>query len=117
MTTARGITGHGALAGLALPGLGGLSEDQVRGRCCVWGADERLTAETAVDLGPRTTHRAGYPVTWYPRGCHAHVHRAALRALHEHAPYCEQCVDDASGCPTGVALRRLMREHREARPA
>jgi hypothetical protein len=104
--------GRGTLEGLVLPTLNTLSSGQARGEFCVWDAGERLRNETAVDLGPRTTRRAGYPVSWYPRACRTHTQTAALRTLHEHAPTCEQCVRDLDACETGIALRRLIREYR-----
>ncbi|SOE25085.1 hypothetical protein SAMN05442782_1787 [Streptomyces sp. OK228] len=49
---------------------------------------------------------------WFPRACPACVAERAQRALHAHAPFCEQCVDEASECGTGRGLYRLMREAR-----
>lgn len=102
-----------ALELLELPALDTLTERQVRGQTCVWDAAQ-LHGRAAVDLGKHETKRAGSPVLWFPRGCPRCVADAALRALHAHAPSCEQCVDDAERCPDGVALRRLMREARRA---
>ncbi|MFD7794301.1 hypothetical protein [Streptomyces sp. NPDC059759] len=96
---------------LPLPGLGELTEPQVRGQACVWDAVP-LSGVPAVDLGPQSAQRAGAPVQWFPRGCPRCVADAALRALHEHAPSCEQCVDDGSNCPEGLVLRRLLRSTR-----
>lgn len=93
---------------LDLPALGTLTEQQVRGQACVWDGVP-LSGVPAVDLGARTATRAGRPTQWFPRGCPRCVAEAALRALHAHAPSCEQCVDDAARCPEGLGLRRLMR--------
>jgi hypothetical protein len=103
-----------ALALLVLPALDGLSKGQVRGAACIW-CDKTLTADTAVDLGERRHKRLDGHYSTFPRACracHRHTHDAAYAALMDHAPSCEQCVDDAAGCDTAVALRRLMREHR-----
>jgi hypothetical protein len=100
-----------ALALLTLPDLDGLSEAQVRGRACVW-TGVILTAETAVDLGPRTASRAGGSVPWFPRATGPAVHRAAHREILDHGARCEQCADDFYQCPTGLALWRLAREYR-----
>lgn len=81
-----------ALALLALPGIGELTERQVRGATCVWDAtEEPLTDEAAVDLGPRRAKRLDGHYDWHPRGCPRHVGQAALLALANH------CM---SGCPT-----------------
>ncbi|MGW2934757.1 hypothetical protein ACWDA7_23525 [Streptomyces sp. NPDC001156] len=73
---------------------------------------ERLTAETAVDLGERRIRVLDSHVTAFPRGCRPCSATAAFRALHDRTPNCEQCVDDAGSCETGIALRRLIREGR-----
>lgn len=102
-----------ALALLALPALDGLTDDQTRGAICVWDRHEdRLTAETAVDLGEHMSPLNGSTslMRWFPRGCRHHTGQAALRALHEHAPMCEPCVDNAAECETGRALRRIIRD-------
>jgi hypothetical protein len=102
-----------ALALLALPDLDGLTDGQTRGAICVWGRDEdRLTPETAVDLGEHLSPLRGSTsqMRWFPRACNACTGEAAFRALHEHAPTCEQCVDDASRCEIGRALWRLVRD-------
>lgn len=102
-----------ALGLLALPSLDDLTDRQVRGTTCVWDS-ALLTTETAVDLGERMSALSGTtsPMRWFPRACHRCVHTAAYAALMDHAPLCEQCVDEAAGCDTAVGLRRLMREHR-----
>jgi hypothetical protein len=104
-----------ALALLVLPDLNGLADAQTRGATCVWCTDDtRLTAETAVDLGEHLSPLDGREpgMRWYPRAHRRCVQNTALAALHDHAPLCEQCVDDASTCDTGLTLRRLMREYR-----
>lgn len=100
-----------ALTLLALPALDGLSKEQVRGAACIWCATT-LTADTAVDLGERRHKRLDGHYSTFPRACRPCTHDAADAALMDHAPRCEQCVDDAAGCELAVALRRLMREHR-----
>lgn len=98
-----------ALALLPLPTLDGLTEAQVRGRACVWNGVV-LTAETAVDLGPRRKKHLGNDYDWYPRGCKSCTGGAALRALHEHAPTCAECCAYAGSCATGRILLRLIRD-------
>lgn len=98
-----------ALALLVLPALDGLSEAQVRGKACVW-CGVILAADTAVDLGPRRKGRLDGTYDWFPRGCKTSVGMEAFRALHDHAPACEQCVDEAERCETGRALWRLVRD-------
>jgi hypothetical protein len=100
-----------ALALLTLPALATLSEQQVRGKACVW-TGVVLTPATAVDLGQRTAIRAGGVVPWFPRATRPAVHRAAHRQIMEHGSQCEQCVDDFYQCETGVGLWRLAREYR-----
>jgi hypothetical protein len=99
------------LALLTLPDLASLSERQVRGQGCVWCA-ATLANGTAVDLGPRSTQRAGSEVQWFPRGCPACTALAAHRVLLDHATACEQCADEASKCEAGRGLYRLIRENR-----
>ncbi|MGW4602752.1 hypothetical protein ACWENS_05680 [Streptomyces sp. NPDC004532] len=91
--------------------MGNLSEAQQRGADCVW-CGVPLTAETAVDLGERRVRVLDEHVTVFPRGCRRDAAANAYRALFDHAPYCEQCVDAPDRCDTGMALRRLMREGR-----
>ncbi|MGW2933308.1 hypothetical protein ACWDA7_15895 [Streptomyces sp. NPDC001156] len=98
-------------AALPLPGVGDLSKQQQRGAACVW-CKTTLTAETAVDLGERRIRVLDSHVAAFPRGCGPCTAEAALRALHDHAPGCDECVADAGSCETGVKLRRLMREGR-----
>lgn len=116
--TAPGVTGMLKtaldLAGIVLPDPVGLTEEQRRGAACVWGG-ERLTVQTAVDLGVRTDGLDAEPDLggrWYPRGCRPHLAAAANLALQQHIGHCEQCTDDMSQCITGMALTRLKREAR-----
>lgn len=102
-----------ALALLALPSPAELTEDQVRGATCVWGADEApLTDEAAVDLGPRRMKRLDGHYDWHPRSCPDHVGQAALLALSDHCMSdCQECgardenrVAIPGSCDTGRAL-------------
>lgn len=111
-----------ALALLALPSLSELTEDQVRGRTCVWDrAEAPLTDEVAVNLGPRRMRRLHGHYDWYPRGCPKHVGQEALLALFRHCMQdCPECgARDENGvalegsCAVGDALLRLhMRKER-----
>ncbi|MFD5491570.1 hypothetical protein ACFWH4_01180 [Streptomyces sp. NPDC127091] len=96
-----------AVQALDLPQLASLTPDQARGAICVWGS-ERLTAEIAVDLG----EQSGPEGHWFPRACRDCAAARAHRALFEHAPMCEQCVDDAGRCEISLALYRLVRQGR-----
>lgn len=115
--SAQPDTSHGTdpvLALLALPALDGLSEQQVRGQACVWDG-VILSAETAVDLGPRRKRRLDGEYDWFPRGCKACTGTEAYRALLDHASSCEQCIVEASRCEVGRDLWRLVRDgHRHA---
>jgi hypothetical protein len=97
------------LALLPLPDPDTLSADQTRGALCVWGG-EPLNTGTAVDLGERVEQG----VRLFLRACPGCAVRAALRAIHKHAPLCEQCVDDSTQCPPGLGLLRLLREARSS---
>ena len=100
-----------ALALLPLPDLDGLTDDQTRGATCVWCPVDSppLTVETAIDLGEHMSLLSGStsPMRWFPRSCRAHAAHAALKALHDHAPSCEQCTDDPACCEIGRVLRRV----------
>ncbi|MEU8588008.1 hypothetical protein AB0C59_13585 [Streptomyces sp. NPDC048664] len=91
---------------LALPAADALTEAQTRGAVCVWHGGEKLTAETAVDLGEQTDPR------WFPRACPACVADRAHRSLLVHGAVCEQCADEAAECPVGRGLYRLVRDYR-----
>lgn len=90
---------------LALPALEGLTDGQVRGAECVW-CKERLSIETAVDLGEHQAPR------WFPRACSVCAGERAHKGLFAHAPMCEQCVEEPGGCEVGRWLYRLVRENR-----
>ncbi|MDX3405513.1 hypothetical protein PV708_04645 [Streptomyces sp. ME02-6977A] len=97
---------------LALPDLAGLTADQARGAVCVWGT-ERLTAESAVDLG----EHVGPDGRLFLRACHAHAADRAHRGLLEHAPGCDDCHrEPAPGepivCGTARSLYRLVKDGR-----
>lgn len=96
---------------LALPALGTLTDQQVRGQACVWDAAP-LAGAPAVDLGEQATSRAGQPVRWFPRACRPCLGLRAYQAILDHGSTCEQCVDDGSRCDTGLSLSRLVREAR-----
>lgn len=96
------------LALLTLPSRDSLSQQQDRGVDCVW-CGVTLAADTAIDLGPRRVRVLDTHVTTFPRGCPLCVGKAAYRALFDHCPMCEQCVDNAAECDTGRELRRLAR--------
>lgn len=102
-----------ALALLPVPDLDGLSDAQTRGRDCVW-CGIALTPATAFGLGEHMSPLSGTisPMRWFPRSCRNCAHHYAFAALHDHAPRCEQCVDNADQCPAGVGLRRIMRDTR-----
>lgn len=104
-TITVGMPTHEALALLPLPEQ--LSDAQRDGHVCVWGG-ETLTVGTGIDLGSRKTDDR----LIFPRACRRDTGEAAYRALLDHAPACEQCVDNAAECPLGRALNRLVREGR-----
>lgn len=110
--TASTSPAHAALALLSLPPLDGLTVRQVRGASCIW-CDLPLTAETAVDLGERRHKRLDGHYSTFPRGCHRCTGRAALAALHDHAPDCTVCTDNAAGCDVGAVLLRMIRDGRQ----
>ena len=98
-----------ALAILLLPAYDTLSPRQKRGSACVWEDGVALSPATAVDLGERHDTDG---TTLFPRACKACTQRQAMRALQDHSGSCEQCVDDYTHCPVGLALVRLVREAR-----
>ncbi|MFD8577420.1 hypothetical protein ACFV1H_19055 [Streptomyces virginiae] len=55
----------------ALPDVGTLTEDQVRGAACVW-CGVILDNATAMDLGERSARIADLAVRWWPRACRQH---------------------------------------------
>jgi hypothetical protein len=96
------------LDAVELPSLDGLTEKQVRGAVCVWDGIP-LTADTAVNFGPRRKKRLNGSFDWYPRACRRCTARAAYRLLQAHASGCDRCRTDPS-CPVSIAANRLMRE-------
>ncbi|MFS4105142.1 hypothetical protein [Streptomyces sp. PD-S100-1] len=106
---------------LDLPAPEDLTPAQTRGAVCVW-CEVQLTVATAIDLGPRMGLPPGDEpnpdepdknlMRWYPRACTRCTADRAHRALYEHVPLCEQCVDEAALCPVGRTLYRLVREGR-----
>lgn len=108
-----GTSTIGGLALLNLPPLDKLTDAQTRGVDCVQDG-VTLTSATAVNLGERLSSLAdtGTDMRWFPRACRTCIPTLAMRALHDHAPCCKQCVDDAARCQTGLGLRRLMKEYR-----
>lgn len=95
----------GALGLLPIPKTLGLSALQTRGAACVWCQD-RLTIETAVDLGERPGPGG---VTIFPRGCASCARGVAARVYPIHTANCRACRRNAC-CPDRVALRRLASE-------
>lgn len=97
---------------LALPAREGLTDDQARGRACVWCGREPLTVATSADLGEQTSVVPGSAsaIHWYPRACRPCAAERAHKALFQHAPMCEQCVDEAGRCEVSLILYRLVRE-------
>lgn len=96
---------------LKLPKPGSLSEQQVRGRACVWCA-VALSNATAHDLGMRTMRRLDSEFAWFPRSCRPCADIAAYKALLDHSENCLQCYDNQARCAEGSALRRTLREAR-----
>lgn len=54
-----------------LPRLRDLTEDQLRGRACVW-CRTPLSNATAIDLGAQSFQQLGHQAHWFPRACPAH---------------------------------------------
>ncbi len=119
MAASSASTPHSeALALLALPDPGTLSEEQLRGAACAW-CPTPLALAQSVDLGEREANVHGTLAHWFPRGCYSCATNYAYRALLDHASRCEHCTVDASAgdgdemqCETGAALRALLREAR-----
>ncbi|WP_037616492.1 hypothetical protein [Streptomyces aureus] len=113
MTTTTTDIPSAVLAALALPPLAGLDEPRASGRACVWER-ERLTIETAVDLGEQLAPADSASTIgqrWFPRSCHKHLAQRAHDALFTHSRQCDDCkVPDK--CDVGRWMYRLMREHR-----
>ncbi|MEV6752370.1 hypothetical protein [Streptomyces sp. NPDC051214] len=94
-----------------LPDPGELSDQQVRGRACVWCA-VALNNATAYDLGVRDTDAHGSPVRWFPRSCRPCAVVAAHKALLDHTEKCLQCYDNQAHCADGQALRQALKDTR-----
>lgn len=84
---------------LELPELGSLTEQQVRGRACVWCA-VALNNATAHDLGLRSMRRLDTELAWFPRSCRPCAVVAAHKALLDHTEKCLQCYDTPPAAPT-----------------
>src|SRR5262249_52653371 len=99
---------------LGLPDFNGLTDDQTRGTTCVWHGGERLTVETAVDLGePMSSPQGSSPPTrWFPRACQNCAADRAPRGLFAHCATCTDCAAAAGKCEIGRGLYRLVRDHR-----
>jgi hypothetical protein len=113
MTTSTTEIPPEVLEALALPDLAGLDEDRASGRACVWER-ERLTIETAVDLGEQLAPADSASTIgqrWFPRSCHEHLAERAYDALFTHSRGCDSCTDPVK-CEVGRGLYRLLREHR-----
>ncbi|GGV80537.1 hypothetical protein [Streptomyces thermoviolaceus] len=100
---------------MGLPSLHEVTEEQSRGVACVW-CRARINTETAIDLGEQKSPPNGSTsmtgMTWFPRACRPCTADRAHRGLFEHAPMCEQCVDEPGGCEINRVLYRLVREGR-----
>ncbi|MEU6324940.1 hypothetical protein [Streptomyces sp. NPDC047009] len=105
-----------ALKVLALPSLDTLADAKVHGAKCVW-CGEKLTAETAVDLGEQMSPHSGTTslMRWFPRACRGCVADRAHRGLFAHGSTCELCRNEktAADCSAGRGLYRLVREYRQ----
>lgn len=97
------------LAELILPSPEDATEGQLRGADCVWCEAGPLNVETAVDFGEQKTPTGE---AWFPRACLPCAAAWAHRGMFEHASTCEQCTDEASVCPIGRFLYRLIRAGR-----
>lgn len=96
---------------LQVPDPGGLSEQQVRGRACLWCA-VALSNTTAIDLGVREASAHGTHTRWFPRSCRPCAILAAYTALLDHTQNCEQCADEPALCIEGSALRLTLKAMR-----
>ncbi|MFH8485845.1 hypothetical protein [Streptomyces longisporoflavus] len=93
---------------IEVPDPAALSVAQTCGRVCVWCAVV-LTAENAVELGPRCERRFATDFVWFPRGCRLCTEPHAYRVLLDHAQSCEQCADETGHCAEGRALRQTLK--------
>ncbi|WP_436957104.1 hypothetical protein [Streptomyces sp. SudanB182_2057] len=93
---------------IPLPRLELLSDARTRGAECVWGG-ERLTIETAIDLGKHVTVDG---FSWFPRAC-LRCTRSAVRAARDNHPArCPECRGPTTPCSTRQALHDLLLELR-----
>ncbi|MEV5350400.1 hypothetical protein [Streptomyces achromogenes] len=92
---------------IVLPRLELLSEARTRGAECVWGG-ERLTIETAIDLGKHTDD--GF--NWFPRACRRCTKAAVRAARDAHPGRCTECRGPADLCDARCALHDLLLELR-----
>ncbi|GAA2222070.1 hypothetical protein [Streptomyces nogalater] len=90
---------------IPLPRLELLSDARTRGAECVWGG-ERLTVETAIDLGKHTDN--GF--SWFPRACLRCTRSAVRTARDTHPDRCTECPGPTSLCDTRRALHDLLLE-------
>ena len=96
----------GVMSMLTLPDMNALDTDQRRGAVCIW-CPAPLTAETAIDLGPRRLEVDGEPTLCFPRACRACGRRAAIRESRVHPLNCRQCLKDRRDCRERESIRRL----------
>jgi hypothetical protein len=101
----RTSTDVGAVALLPLPNVRRLSQLQARGAACVW-CEDRLTIETAVDLGDRPGPGG---VRIFPRGCDSCARASAARVYKAHVANCRACLRNTH-CIDRTGLRRLASE-------
>ncbi|MFC5656268.1 hypothetical protein [Streptomyces nogalater] len=93
---------------IPLPRLELLSDARTRGAKCVWGG-ERLTGETAIDLGVQVTE-GGF--RWFPRACRRCTRDAVRAARDIHPDRCTECEGPTALCETRRALHDLLMELR-----
>lgn len=96
---------------LKLPEPSSLSQQQVRGRTCVWCA-VALSNATAHDLGTHYMRRLDTAFAWFPRSCRPCAVTAAHKALLDHTEKCLQCYDNPARCIEGSTLRQTLKEAR-----
>ncbi|MFI6337854.1 hypothetical protein [Streptomyces sp. NPDC050535] len=94
-----------------LPSVEELSEEQIRGRACVW-CTVALELAAGIDLGARPGQFAGSGVSWFPRGCPSCVIRMIYPEQVSHASQCTACNTRGGICSKGDELRSLLRQAR-----
>ncbi|MGW2954134.1 hypothetical protein [Streptomyces eurythermus] len=92
---------------IPLPRLELLSDARTRGAECVWGGD-RLTIETAIDLGKHVDD--GF--SWFPRACMRCTRDAVRNARNTHPGRCTECKAPTAPCDTRRVLHELLLELR-----